>query len=75
MQGTAERSGARIRRLGTSLVSDTAVQALFYAMLLVLPLSALAARRVPIAMVARYAAAWFVIFGVALFLAYSFSHK
>lgn len=56
-------------------MSGTAIQALFYVMLLALPLSALAARRVLIAMVARYAAAWFVIFGVALFLAYSFSHK
>jgi len=56
-------------------VSDTVVQALFYALLLVLPLSALAARRIAITVIARYVAAWFVIFGVALVLAYSFSHK
>lgn len=42
------------------------MQALFYGLLLVLPLSALAARRVPIATVVRYAIAWIVIFGFAL---------
>ena len=47
-------------------MSDTLVQALFYGLLLVLPLSALAARSVPMATVMRYAIAWIVIFGVGL---------
>jgi aspartyl protease family protein len=47
-------------------VSDTVIQALFYGLLLVLPVSALAARRVPVATVMRYAVAWIVIFGVGL---------
>jgi len=42
------------------------IQALFYGLLLVLPLSALAARRMPVATVMRYAIAWMVIFGVGL---------
>jgi len=42
------------------------IQALFYGLLLVLPLSALAARRMPVATVMRYAIAWIVIFGVGL---------
>ncbi len=42
------------------------VKALFYGLLLVLPVSALAARRVPAATVMRYAIVWIVIFGVGL---------
>lgn len=49
-------------------MSDTVFQALFYGLLLVLPLSALAARRVPAALVLRYAAAWIAIFGAGLLL-------
>ncbi len=49
-------------------MSDTVFQALSYGLLLVLPLSALAARRVAPAVVVRYAAAWFAIFGVGLLL-------
>lgn len=43
-------------------------QTLFYALLLLLPLSALAARRLPMATVMRYAIAWIVIFAIGFIL-------
>lgn len=42
------------------------VKALLYGLLLALPVSALAARCVPMATVMRYAVTWIVIFGVGL---------
>lgn len=45
-------------------MSGHAGQLLVYALLLVLPLSALLARKLPLATVVRYAAAWVVIFGL-----------
>lgn len=47
-------------------MSDRVFQALFIGLLLVLPISALAARRVPGSTLIRYAAAWVLVFGVAL---------
>jgi aspartyl protease family protein len=47
-------------------VSDRVFQALFIGLLLVLPISALVARRVPRSTIIRYAAIWVVLFGVAL---------
>jgi aspartyl protease family protein len=47
----------------------TAQSALFYALCLILPLSALLARRLPFKQVARMALAWIAIFAVALLLA------
>lgn len=37
----------------------------FYALLLLLPLSALAARRIPLTSLIKMAAAWIIIFGLA----------
>lgn len=45
-------------------MSGHAGQLLVYALLLVLPLSALLARKLPLATAARYAAAWVAIFGL-----------
>lgn len=54
--------------MGAPLVSGHVGQALLYALLLVLPLSALAARRLPTRTVLLYAGAWVVIFGGAFVL-------
>ncbi len=54
-------------------MSDTLLQALFYGLLLVLPLSALLARRIPTSTTVRYAAAWVAIFGLAFLLVDLFS--
>ncbi len=48
---------------------DTTASTLFYALLLILPLSALLARRLPMKQVAKMALAWVAIFAVALLLA------
>jgi aspartyl protease family protein len=48
---------------------DSTANALFYALCLILPLSALLARRLPIKQVAKMALAWIAIFAVALLLA------
>ncbi len=49
-------------------MSGHAGQLLVYALLLVLPLSALLARKLPLAIVVRYAAAWIAIFGLGYML-------
>jgi aspartyl protease family protein len=48
---------------------DTTASALFYALCLILPLSALLARRLPFKQTAKMALAWVAIFAVALLLA------
>jgi aspartyl protease family protein len=54
-------------------MSDTIGQALIYALILILPLSALAARRLPIATTLRYVIAWVAIFVVGVLIAASFT--
>lgn len=49
-------------------MSDTLGQAMILALMLVLPLGALAARRPPMAQILRYVAAWAAVFGVGLLL-------
>lgn len=49
-------------------MSDTGVQAMILALMLILPLTALTARRLPMAQVLRYVAAWVAVFGVGLLL-------
>jgi aspartyl protease family protein len=49
-------------------VTDTHGDAVYYALLLILPLSALFARRLPIASVAKMAAGWVAVFAVLLIL-------
>lgn len=51
------------------MIGDTTASTLFYALLLILPLSALLARRLPMKQVAKMALAWAAIFAVALLLA------
>ena len=50
------------------MTNNTGVQALFLVLLLVLPLSSLLTRRVPIRQAAKMAAAWIVIFAVVMLL-------
>ncbi len=54
-------------------MNDQVGQALIYAVLLILPLSALAARRLPMATTLKYALAWAAIFGVGVLLVASFT--
>ena len=54
-------------------VSDETGQALLYAVLLILPISALAARRLPLGTTLRYALAWIAIFLIATILVASFT--
>ena len=49
-------------------MSDQVGDALIYALLLILPLSALAARRLPLGTTVRYALAWVAIFAVMFLL-------
>ena len=51
------------------MTDGTTASALFYALCLILPLSALLARRLPFRQVAKMALAWIAIFAVALLLA------
>lgn len=54
-------------------MSDEAGQALLYAVLLILPIAALAARRLPLGTTLRYALAWIAIFLIATILVASFT--
>ena len=54
-------------------MSDGIGQALIYALILILPLSALVARRVPLAETMKYALAWIAIFAVGFVLVRSFT--
>lgn len=54
-------------------MNDQVGQALIYAVLLILPLSALAARRLPMATTLKYALAWAAIFGVGVLFVASFT--
>ena len=55
------------------MVSDAAVQALVLMLVLVLPLSALAARRMPARDILRYAAAWIGVFLIGWFVIAAFT--
>jgi aspartyl protease family protein len=52
--------------MGDGVVSDETGYALIYALLILLPVSALVARRLPLSTVVKYALAWVAIFGVGL---------
>jgi aspartyl protease family protein len=54
-------------------VSDVAAQAMITALLLILPLSALASRRLPMGTVLRYAGAWLAIFALGFLLIRTFT--
>lgn len=54
-------------------MSDETGQILFYLVALLLPLSALVARRLPIRDVVKYAVAWVAIFGIGYLLYASFT--
>lgn len=53
---------ARDRLHGTDAVSDTGMQALLLAAMLILPIAALTARRLPLSTTVKYAGAWLAIF-------------
>ena len=55
------------------MVNDNVGTALVMALVLILPISALAARRLPLATTAKYAAAWVAIFLVALLIVREFT--
>lgn len=55
------------------MVSDIGGQALFLVLLLILPIAALVARRLPIGTPARYAATWLAIFLVAFIIVREFT--
>lgn len=57
------------------MVTDDAPNMLYYALLLILPLSALLARRVPLGQTLRMALAWVGIFGVGLVLATGYTRN
>ena len=54
-------------------MTDDAPNMLYYALLLILPLSALAARRLPLSTTFRYALAWGAIFLLATIVVASFT--
>ena len=54
-------------------MSDDVGQALIYALLLILPLSALATRRLPLSTTVRYALAWGAIFLLATIVVANFT--
>lgn len=54
-------------------MSDTAGQAMILALMLILPVSALVAQRLPLSRMMKYAAMWMAVFGVGLVLARLFT--
>lgn len=54
-------------------MSDAAVNALIMALVLLLPLSALAARRVPLSTTLKYAGAWIAIFAIGFLIVAQFT--
>lgn len=54
-------------------MSDTAVSALVMALLLILPISALIARRMPTGTVVRYGLAWLAVFAIGLLIVAQFT--
>jgi aspartyl protease family protein len=54
-------------------VTDGSAQIIFYLVALILPLSALVARRLPAREVLKYALAWIAIFGLGYLLYVSFT--
>jgi aspartyl protease family protein len=54
-------------------MSDTVAQALIYALILILPISALAARRLPMRTTVKYVIAWVAIFAVGTAILASFT--